>query len=74
MSRSLALPRGFSGRANRRLIMAYRARRTSHRYRAQIQAEVLPRFLACYDRYRDFGFWAAPAVKADSPAGPACGR
>jgi RimJ/RimL family protein N-acetyltransferase len=27
--------------------------------RAQIQAQVLPRFLACYDRYRGFGFWAA---------------
>jgi RimJ/RimL family protein N-acetyltransferase len=27
--------------------------------RAQIQAEVLPRLLACYDRYPGFGFWAA---------------
>jgi RimJ/RimL family protein N-acetyltransferase len=28
---------------------------------AQIQSEVLPRFLACYDRYPGFGFWAAHA-------------
>jgi RimJ/RimL family protein N-acetyltransferase len=27
--------------------------------RAQIQAQVLPRLLACYDRYPGFGFWAA---------------
>ena len=27
--------------------------------RAQIEAEVLPRFLAYYAAYRDFGFWAA---------------
>jgi RimJ/RimL family protein N-acetyltransferase len=27
--------------------------------RAQIQAEVLPRFLAYYDRYPGFGYWAA---------------
>jgi len=29
------------------------------RSRAQIQAEVLPRLLAYYDRYPGFGFWAA---------------
>jgi RimJ/RimL family protein N-acetyltransferase len=27
--------------------------------RAEIEAEVLPRFLGYYQRYRDFGFWAA---------------
>jgi hypothetical protein len=27
---------------------------------AQIRAEVLPRFLAYYARYRSFGFWGAP--------------
>jgi RimJ/RimL family protein N-acetyltransferase len=26
---------------------------------AEIEAEVLPRFLSYYQRYRDFGFWAA---------------
>ena len=29
--------------------------------RTQIEAEVLPRLLACYDRYPGFGFWAAHA-------------
>jgi RimJ/RimL family protein N-acetyltransferase len=32
--------------------------------RAQIQAEVLPRFLAYYDRYPGFGFWAAHARRS----------
>lgn len=27
--------------------------------RAEVESQVLPRFLACYARYRDFGFWAA---------------
>jgi RimJ/RimL family protein N-acetyltransferase len=29
------------------------------KWRAEIEAEVLPRFLGYYQRYRDFGFWAA---------------
>jgi len=38
-------------------VMRFISRTT--RSRAEIEAEVLPRFLACYARYRDFGTWAA---------------
>ena len=39
------------------LVMRFLDRQTKSL--AQIQAEVLPRLLACYDRYPGFGFWAA---------------
>ena len=38
-------------------VMRFIDRKTKSR--AQIEAEVLPRFLAYYAAYRDFGFWAA---------------
>lgn len=38
-------------------VMRFLAPKTKSR--AQIQAEVLPRFLACYRRYPGFGYWAA---------------
>ena len=38
-------------------VMRFIDRKTKSR--AQIEAEVLPRFLAYYAVYRDFGFWAA---------------
>ena len=40
-------------------VMRYIANTT--RSRAEIQDEVLPRFLAYYAKYRDFGVWAADA-------------
>jgi RimJ/RimL family protein N-acetyltransferase len=40
-------------------VMRYLDHRTKSR--EQIEAEVLPRFLAYHRRYRDFGFWAAQA-------------
>ena len=38
-------------------VMRFISRKT--RSRAEIEAEVLPRFLGYYERYRDFGHWAA---------------
>ena len=44
-------------------VMRYITNQTKSR--AEIQNDVLPRFLSYYARYRDFGFWAAD-TRADS--------
>ena len=47
-------------------VMRFISRKT--RSRAEIEAEVLPRFLGYYARYRDFGHWAADTRRPGRPA------